>query len=341
MPGGVEQRHRIAVEIEMHLDDVARGAGMRRHDRHLAPRDPIEQRRLAGIGRTRDRDHQALAQAFAAPLSASASSISPASALRRSPAPARSVRRDIALVGEIDAGLDQRQRLDEPRRARLARVSPSSPFSWRNACRRCASVSASIRSARPSTSVRSSLPFSNARRVNSPGSAGRNPRSPRAPRTAPRSPRARHATAARRRPRRSRCSAPETTAPAHRRSAARRRRAAARASPPRLRQAAGQRRERRPACGPEMRTTAIAAGGRPDEGRRWSAPADASPICAGAIEKATQLNSVADRQTQGREPTQAGTGKKMLQNPERRPPPRHPDRNKYNKIQCVIWLTNP
>ena len=38
---------------------------------------------------------------------------------------------------------------------------------------RCASVSASMRSARPSTSVRSSLPFSKARRANSPGSASR------------------------------------------------------------------------------------------------------------------------------------------------------------------------
>ena len=41
--------------------------------------------------------------------------------------------------------------------------------------RRCASVSASIRSARPSISAKSSLPFSKARLANSPGSAGRNP----------------------------------------------------------------------------------------------------------------------------------------------------------------------
>src|SRR5215471_7725669 len=53
--------------------------------------------------------------------------------------------------------------------------SPSAPRIWRNAWRRCASVSAPIRSARPSTRVRSSRPFSNARRVNSPASAGRQP----------------------------------------------------------------------------------------------------------------------------------------------------------------------
>ena len=52
---------------------------------------------------------------------------------------------------------------------------PSRPFIWRNACRRWPCVSAATRSARPSTAVRSSLPFSKARRVNSPASAGRRP----------------------------------------------------------------------------------------------------------------------------------------------------------------------
>jgi len=52
---------------------------------------------------------------------------------------------------------------------------PSAPSNCRHACRRCASVSAAMRSARPSTSLRSSLSLSKARRVNSPASAGRNP----------------------------------------------------------------------------------------------------------------------------------------------------------------------
>src|SRR6185437_16715563 len=39
--GGVDDRHRIAVEVELHLDDVAGGAGMRRHDSDLAPRELI------------------------------------------------------------------------------------------------------------------------------------------------------------------------------------------------------------------------------------------------------------------------------------------------------------
>ena len=66
--GGVDHRHRIAVEIELHLDDVARRAGMRRHDRDLAPRQLIHQRRFADIRRTCDRDHQAVAQAFTSAL---------------------------------------------------------------------------------------------------------------------------------------------------------------------------------------------------------------------------------------------------------------------------------
>lgn len=45
----------------------------------------------------------------------------------------------------------------------------------RNAARRWVSVSASTRSSSPSTCVRSSRPPSNARRVNSPGVAGRHP----------------------------------------------------------------------------------------------------------------------------------------------------------------------
>src|SRR3954451_23093062 len=45
--GGIEQRHWVTAEIEMHLDYVARRAGVRRHDRGLAPRQPIEQAGLA------------------------------------------------------------------------------------------------------------------------------------------------------------------------------------------------------------------------------------------------------------------------------------------------------
>ena len=63
--GGVEQIDGVAVEVEMHLDHVARGAGGGRHDRGLAPRDAIEQRRLAGIGGAGDHHPKPVAQPFA------------------------------------------------------------------------------------------------------------------------------------------------------------------------------------------------------------------------------------------------------------------------------------
>ena len=59
--GGVDHRYRIAVEIELDLDHVAGGAGMRGDDRHLASRQLIYQRRFADVRRTRDRHHQPVA----------------------------------------------------------------------------------------------------------------------------------------------------------------------------------------------------------------------------------------------------------------------------------------
>ena len=52
-------------------------------------------------------------------------------------------------------------------------TSPNAPDNTRSACLRWPSVSASIKSASPSTWARSSWPFSSARRVNSPASAAR------------------------------------------------------------------------------------------------------------------------------------------------------------------------
>ena len=198
----------------MHLDHVAGRAGDRRHDRGLAPRDPVEQastcRRSAA---PRSRPPARRAAARRAPRRPAPAAISSRSCCDDAQAPARP---------GPPARRPRRKNRCAPRpapaprsagRASVSARSPSSPLSWRYACRRCASVSAAIRSARPSTAVRSSRPFSNARRVNSPASAGRKPvdraRAPPAPR---RSPRGRRAGAARPCPRRSRCSAPETTA---------------------------------------------------------------------------------------------------------------------------------
>src|SRR6478736_6257324 len=66
--GGIDDRHWIAVEVEVHLDDVACGAGMRRDDCNLAPRQLIDQGRLADIRRTGDRNHKPVAKPFASAL---------------------------------------------------------------------------------------------------------------------------------------------------------------------------------------------------------------------------------------------------------------------------------
>ncbi len=66
-PRGVGEHHRVAGKVDRDLDDVARRAGDRRGDRGLAPRDAVQQTRLAGVGRADDRDHDAVAQPLAAP----------------------------------------------------------------------------------------------------------------------------------------------------------------------------------------------------------------------------------------------------------------------------------
>ena len=53
--------HRQPAEIEVHLDHVARGAGLFAHDRNIALGQRIQQTRLARIGRPGDDDSHAVA----------------------------------------------------------------------------------------------------------------------------------------------------------------------------------------------------------------------------------------------------------------------------------------
>ena len=228
-------------------------------------------------------------------------------------------------------------------RARQSRaLSPSSPFNWRSAWRRCRSVSAWMRSSRPSASVRSSLPFSKARRVNSPGSAGANIFECRtAPRTKPPAPRARHGREIPRRLRRSRWPDPETTAPPHRRSAAGRHPEAARGWPfaatAICRQAPS--RSFRPADPRRAPRRSRSAAG-PTTMQRWSDPADAWPICAGGFEKATRFDSGPERAGDTAGLLRSRCCSKMLQNPEKRPPPTSRSKISNIKFNMLTWLTN-
>src|SRR5205823_3821476 len=112
---GVDDRYRVIIEIELHLNDVARGAGMWRDDRDLAPRQLVHQRRLAHIRWTRDRDHQPLAQPLA--LSVPGKDLLDF-AQQRSGFCERwrdQLGGHIALVREIDSGFDQGAGFDDLR----------------------------------------------------------------------------------------------------------------------------------------------------------------------------------------------------------------------------------
>ena len=171
---GVEHRHGIAAQIEMDLQHVAGGSGKRRYDCRLPSRQPIEQRRLARIWRTRDGDAQPLAQPL--PLPCQALLISSANG-RIAPAHAPSDPPEHHPHRKNRSRLRPKPTLRSTAAASVSARSPSRPLSCRKACRRCASVSAATRSASPSTAVKSMRPFSKARRVNSPASAWRKPAS--------------------------------------------------------------------------------------------------------------------------------------------------------------------
>ena len=174
-PAVSSKRHRIAAEIEMHLDHVARGPGVAatrsrpraapagsagsicRHS--AAPRSPPPAPRAAARRDARpaafSQSLQAVPAQHGAPARPGPRARPPRRKNRCAPRPARAPRSAAAA---------------SPRRVCQAR-----PDTGASPGARCASVSAKTRSARPSTAVRSIRPFSNARRVNSPASAGRNP----------------------------------------------------------------------------------------------------------------------------------------------------------------------
>ena len=173
----VDESHRQSTEVAAHLDGVAGGAGDRRHDGDVAARDGVEKGRLSGVRRAGEDDREALAQTLAAtalgevarqffrhvfpnPAACSSTPAATSGSSEKSSAASSSARHSISRSRQLSTRL------------------PSRPSSWRRAWRRCASVSASMRSARPSTAERSIRPLRKARRVNSPGSAARQPGRP-------------------------------------------------------------------------------------------------------------------------------------------------------------------
>ncbi len=145
----------------------------RRHDRAFFAEQRVEQRRLPGVGRTDDRERQALAHEPAAlPIRRRA-----LQALLRTQRGGR--RRPRGRVRALRPDSRSRRRvLRAPSRAARATASIAArkpPVRFACAARAPARDSASITSATASAALRSSLPLRNARRVNSPGPAARAP----------------------------------------------------------------------------------------------------------------------------------------------------------------------
>ena len=94
----------------MDLDHVPGGAGDRRDDGDIAPGKGVEQGRLAGIGRAGEHDGEALAQALAAAVGGGATDLV-RDPVDRGEDLRLQILRHIALVGEVEARLEQGQHL--------------------------------------------------------------------------------------------------------------------------------------------------------------------------------------------------------------------------------------
>ena len=96
----------------MDLDDIAGRPRLLRHDCRVAPRERIQQRRLADVGRSGDDDAEAVAEPFASPVGEmmrdGGEQLGDSSVGLH-----RSVGGDIGLVGEVEAGLGERLRLHQ------------------------------------------------------------------------------------------------------------------------------------------------------------------------------------------------------------------------------------
>ena len=176
-PGGVHQPDRPAEEIGVRLDRIARRAGDLGDQCAVGAEQRIEQRRLAGVGPAGQDQQRALAE----PLGGGRRRRAGARSGRPTSSSCAAMRarrnRAIVLAGKIDvvAPASPRSRPARAgarrggargrRRAGGARPAPA-PARWRRSDRRP-----------PPAWTRSSLPFSTARRVNSPGAAGRAPAS--------------------------------------------------------------------------------------------------------------------------------------------------------------------
>ena len=103
----------MAAKVEHHFQHVARGARLVGDDGDLSRGKRVEQGRLARIGQAGDGDPRAFAQHLAAPVRQRCIELAEQRFQLRVRHRPR-FRRHVVLIGEIDAGLDQRHGADEP-----------------------------------------------------------------------------------------------------------------------------------------------------------------------------------------------------------------------------------
>ena len=112
--GGVDQDDGIAAEIEPHLDDVAGGAGLLRDDGGIAPGEHVHQAGLAGIGRSGDHHAEAVAQDLAAAGVGQMRGHFRDQHLHRGLRGRGDGLGDVALIGEVERGLERGAGCDQP-----------------------------------------------------------------------------------------------------------------------------------------------------------------------------------------------------------------------------------
>ena len=111
------------MKIKMHLNGVTRGAGMGRDNRRVTLRQPVEQGRLAGIRQPGDSDDESVAQALPSPRLRDRARNLVAQLFRGTQRGAEKVFRNVGLIGEVNPRLDEGERGDNLLTPRLGTIA--------------------------------------------------------------------------------------------------------------------------------------------------------------------------------------------------------------------------
>ena len=120
-PRGIDDRKRIAGDVEPHLDQVPGGPRLVGDDRHVAPGKGVDEAGLAGIDGPDHHHLGAVAQPLAAPAIVEMPGDVRRNGLHVVPGTGRYLFRHIVLVGEVQFRFHHGARPDQPRSPRIER----------------------------------------------------------------------------------------------------------------------------------------------------------------------------------------------------------------------------